>query len=1286
MKKNLKKGLSLLLAALMIMTSIQVFASEELVAQEGVTATEDVVNETADENEIVPMSLLPIEEVDVVIDLSDYLPATLANVKIADVLSKMVDEYTQEPIEIDPSATTVWSNYFDENGNQVYDVWKVMGMEDTIDLVPEYYTNRFYLELIVGSGNQLDTNNVRYIAQIYLPDSSKTYDFELYEQIEQLNEETPDDETDTVIVRNPIKYRAVDSSIGYDNEDGTYTYVPYMYLSIPPKYTSDADYYLNIAINSELYPGIDISVYSGLYKNAEEAIAAASKDNSLDITEQITGQTMTEKDAGYKSKWATRAGRKELTIVYRKNDEIVGSDSFELGVNPRTNHVWGNSIYNIDKDGNQEHITYSNYYDYEYLDDNHEKMVSIETYELNAGHSANEDYYFTMYFNDGETETTDNSKVTKAVVGFYDSLEAASEQPDIKESLFFSNYYEEPEKGYKANFSGDGIDFTIFAAGEIWYYTIIIKDNSNPDTDFDDEAPVVGSSDRYFRVYGLYDSSADSYNRLDTYVLPYEHDTYYSYGYQALLINDKDVDMTALKPDVILGDNAKVYHNGVLEETDDSYNNTLSAQDFSKIPEDLTRDPRNSVKYTVSAENHIDQKNYWVTVVKKESGAKLFVNGPDEREIFLNDYFDNVHDIFIANIGDEELTGLKVTLDATNVKLDDYWTVGGEGNDTLAPFTETYASNRNYNGELFNVGKIRLIPDGEGDIKGTLTIEADGQEKRVINLKGKAGNPRIDTDSLHDAVKYVPYQSIITTTNMHDWNKVTFELYSGDLPEGVELLPSGELYGVPKETGTFKFKVRANYSHSEFTDSIATLTLNVLENTDENVDAQVDEGYEIITRVPDFRTASDQVFELEYDYAEHKDEYQGFYLDGDKLEPDVDYTIEAGSTKITIKSQTINNAGNGTHTIAAEYRNSNNEVKKAAQNYNYGSSSGGSSSGGSSGGSGGGSRSGGTTSYKVWFEVNGGAWLDAVTVKKGDTISSLPTPERNGFAFGGWYKDAELTQPFDSNEKITATTTLYAKWVELYTIWFIENGGEPVDDMSVQSEQTASVLPTPIKDGFVFDGWYKDEALTQAYDINEPVTASISLYAKWIEDKAPVDASGFRDVSKTDWFYSDVEWAYRNKFMIGVSNVDFAPNDLITGGMVVTVLARLAKVDVSKYENLAYDDIYENEWYTPYAKWAKAEGLVDGIPFNPPEEISRESMAVILVRFLDYVKAEYNVNDEVIRFADEELISKEAMEALQTLFKLSIFQGVGNNTIDPISFTTRAQLAALIHRIDEYVK
>ena len=65
--------------------------------------------------------------------------------------------------------------------------------------------------------------------------------------------------------------------------------------------------------------------------------------------------------------------------------------------------------------------------------------------------------------------------------------------------------------------------------------------------------------------------------------------------------------------------------------------------------------------------------------------------------------------------------------------------------------------------------------------------------------------------------------------------------------------------------------------------------------------------------------------------------------------------------------------------------------------------------------------------HTVNFVTNGGSAVDAQEVGDGETLSAVSTTNP-GYAFGGWYTDAALTQTFDFATAITANTTLYAKW------------------------------------------------------------------------------------------------------------------------------------------------------------------------------------------------------------------------------------------------------------------
>ena len=143
-----------------------------------------------------------------------------------------------------------------------------------------------------------------------------------------------------------------------------------------------------------------------------------------------------------------------------------------------------------------------------------------------------------------------------------------------------------------------------------------------------------------------------------------------------------------------------------------------------------------------------------------------------------------------------------------------------------------------------------------------------------------------------------------------------------------------------------------------------------------------------------------------------------------------------------------------------------------------------------------------------------------MSVARGGTLrEQLPTPRKSGYTFEGWYKDQTFNgdkvtgeTPFDVN------TTLYAKWTATdptpdtgnqVTVKFDANGGtvEP-SSMTVEKGGTLSGrLPTPGRDGYTFEGWYKNKDCTgDKVTDGTPFGEEITLYANWTENKtvAPV--------------------------------------------------------------------------------------------------------------------------------------------------------------------------------------
>ena len=124
-------------------------------------------------------------------------------------------------------------------------------------------------------------------------------------------------------------------------------------------------------------------------------------------------------------------------------------------------------------------------------------------------------------------------------------------------------------------------------------------------------------------------------------------------------------------------------------------------------------------------------------------------------------------------------------------------------------------------------------------------------------------------------------------------------------------------------------------------------------------------------------------------------------------------------------------------------------------------------------------------------------------------IPRLPTPNRPSYTFAGWYKDGDYTVPVDAEDTFEESCTLYAKWeyhssemdsmTDPVSIEYIVSGGtiSELPDLANAYESGSTVsLPTPIKEGFVFGGWFSDKALTKQYT-GGVITTSMRLFAKW---------------------------------------------------------------------------------------------------------------------------------------------------------------------------------------------
>ncbi len=147
-----------------------------------------------------------------------------------------------------------------------------------------------------------------------------------------------------------------------------------------------------------------------------------------------------------------------------------------------------------------------------------------------------------------------------------------------------------------------------------------------------------------------------------------------------------------------------------------------------------------------------------------------------------------------------------------------------------------------------------------------------------------------------------------------------------------------------------------------------------------------------------------------------------------------------------------------------------------------------------------------TTLYAKWtqwftvsFDSNGGNAVSSQSVAYGGLVTSPTTPTLGGYTLVGWYADSGLTDAWDfSKDTVTANTTLYAKWVTLYTVDF-ESEDTTVATQKVAYGEMIAEPDIPLYAGYSFAGWYADSDLTMPWDfINNPISADTVLYAKWL--------------------------------------------------------------------------------------------------------------------------------------------------------------------------------------------
>lgn len=145
--------------------------------------------------------------------------------------------------------------------------------------------------------------------------------------------------------------------------------------------------------------------------------------------------------------------------------------------------------------------------------------------------------------------------------------------------------------------------------------------------------------------------------------------------------------------------------------------------------------------------------------------------------------------------------------------------------------------------------------------------------------------------------------------------------------------------------------------------------------------------------------------------------------------------------------------------------------------------------------------------YYVSFDTDGGSVIEKQKLSYGDFVELPEEPVKPGYEFVNWVtsQDEYLAEIWNFEEnKIETDLTLYAVWTPAeFLVKFDVDGGSFPEGTAYEKQvvygEAYGDLPTPEKEGFLFDGWvYSGQMIDETTTVQ--MTGEHLLTARWIPE------------------------------------------------------------------------------------------------------------------------------------------------------------------------------------------
>ena len=208
-------------------------------------------------------------------------------------------------------------------------------------------------------------------------------------------------------------------------------------------------------------------------------------------------------------------------------------------------------------------------------------------------------------------------------------------------------------------------------------------------------------------------------------------------------------------------------------------------------------------------------------------------------------------------------------------------------------------------------------------------------------------------------------------------------------------------------------------------------------------------------------------------------------------------------------------------------------------------------------------------------------------------------------------------------------------------------------------------------------GSQKDAYIQRAQHWYDVMTGAAQPEPEQPATPLPDALKGYTDLDPDAWYIPAVEECVREGYMHGYSDTQFGPEDALTRGQCVCVLANAARADLYDYLE-PFDDVDAQPYYHVPLVWALEQGYVDGEQdkFRPDDAATRAEMICFLWRW----QGSPEPVGEPTGFPDWGDVPEFARKPMAWAVEQAVVSG-SNGRVEPNRACTRAEAATMVANI-----